>query len=151
MATKLSSKLATWRPSYLLEYVLPAYPQTCSITSSKFAQSMPPGVNLQTHSITTPECISNLARLPPLILHNYGLQMLLLSRLIMISECISKFTPSQPPSVYPNILEYRPQVNLQSRSIRALECISNVTFSSSSGTPRIALSHRLQAILIYCV
>jgi len=49
------------------------------------------------------------------------------------------------------MLDYRLQVHLQSRSITALEYISELTRLSFSGAPRIALNNRLQPVHIYHV
>jgi len=63
-----------------------------------------------------------------------------------ISECISKFTRSQPPSESPTPLDYCLQVHLQSSLITASECISECTRSTFSGAPRNALKHCLQLV-----
>jgi len=66
-------------------------------------------------------------------------------------KCISKPARSRPPIVSPNSLDCGLQVHLQTRSITASKCISEVTRSSFSGATRIALKHRLQPVQIYRV
>jgi len=126
-----------------LNHNLQLYLHTRTITASTSASLNSHdhnlGLHLYVHSITTSKRIFKYARLPPP------------SASGTIVECISKFTRSRLPIVFPSRLEYRLQVHLQSCSITALECISEFTRLSFSGAPRIALKCRLQAIQIYRV
>jgi len=54
------------------------------------------------------------------------LPVLVESRSIAASECISKPTWSRPPSVSPDLLDYGLQVHLQTHSITASKCISRL-------------------------
>jgi len=111
-------------------------------------------VHLQTCSIMASKCISKLSwsrppRVSPNSL-NYGLHMPIPKLAWWQSRSASpKFTQSRPPSVSRNTLDYCFQVHLQTCSIMGSECISEFTWSSFSGAPRIALKHRLQPVHIY--
>jgi len=95
---------------------------------------------------------------PPITLHN-GLQVHLLRPLdhglrlhcrvhsIIASNCTSNLTQSWPPSSQ----YYGIQVHLQVSVIRASECMSEFTWLSFTGTPEIALKHRLQPVQIHHV
>jgi len=148
MASKCISKLAGLRPASAHDQGLQVHLQTRSITASKFAQSWPPcGIPPNSHNHGS-KCISEQARLRHPSLHEDGLQVLLQTSCITISECISKFTRSRPPSVSLNTLDYRLQVHLQAHSIAASEYISEFTRSSFLGAPQIAFKHRLQPVQI---
>jgi len=115
---------------------LPVLIQTRSITASKciskLAQSRHPSaspnslnhclqVHLETRSIAASKCISKLAWLQPPSSHDHGLQVQ-----------ISKLARSWPPSASPNSLDRDLQVHLQSRSIMASKCISELARSQPS-------------------
>ena len=95
---------------------------------------------LQVRTIMASKCIAELARSLPESSHDRGLQV-----------HISKLARSWPASVFPNMLDYRLQVHLYSRSFTALEYISEFTPSSFSGAPRIALKPHPQPVQIYRV
>ena len=150
-ASQYSSKLARLWPPCSLNSGLQLYLRTRLITASKLARSRLLSVfpnsldyGLQSRSITPSKCISKLVPFQRPQVH-------LQSPLITISECISMFTRSRPPSVSPSTLGYRLQVHLHSRSITASEYISEFTWSSFSGALRIAVKRRLQPIQIYRV
>jgi len=86
IASKSIFKLARSRPPSSQDHDLPVHLTPRSISASKFAWSWPPSAsrNLLDHSL----------QVNPQI------------RLISISECISKFTRSGPPSVSPYTLDY---------------------------------------------
>jgi len=67
---------------------------------------------------------------------------------ITISECISKFTPSWPPSISRITLNHCPQLHLQTRLFMALGCMFEFTRLSFSGATCIALKNRLQPVQI---
>jgi len=92
---------------------------------------------------TASQYSSILAWLRPPRSHDHGLQVHLHTRLITISECISKFTRSRPPSVSPDSLDHGLQAHLQTRSITASKCISKLTWLWSSNS----LDHGLQVHL----
>jgi len=87
---------------------------------------------------------------PPISL-DHALQVLLQTRSMKISECITQFTQSRPPSVSPNSLDHTLQVYLQNRSITASKfaqswfskCISTVARSrprsSSLSSPTLSV------------
>ena len=110
-----SSKLAWSRPLSVspnsLDYGLQVHLQTRSITACNFARSWPPSAYLQTRSIKASRGISKLARLRTSQVH-------LQTPSITISDCISQFTWSWPPSESPNTLNYCLQEH-QSRSLSA--------------------------------
>jgi len=102
------------------------HPSTASKYSSSLPQSRPPSVSpnslnqglqvhLQTRSITASRCISSLAPLRSASSHGHGLQV-----------HIFKLARLRPPSVSPNSLDHCLQVHLQTHSITASKCISNV-------------------------
>jgi len=98
--------------------------------------------------LTVSKYSSNLARSrPPNASPNsldHGLQVYLQTR--SITAC--KFAQACPPSASPISLGHGLQVHLQTRSITASEYISEFTWLSFSGPPRIALQHRLQPVQI---
>jgi len=147
------SKLGRSQPSSpfpnSLHHGLQVYLQTRSILACKFAQLwppkcictvatwQPPSAYLQTHSIMASKCISRLARLRSVCLHDHGLQLNLHVCSITTSEWICKFTRSRPPTASPNPIDYCFQVHFQTSSITASECTSEFTESSFSGAPWI--------------
>jgi len=62
---------------------------------------------------------------PPILLHT-GLLGYLQTHSIPASECISKLTRSQPPSVSQNFHDHVLQVHLQARTITASKCITKI-------------------------
>jgi len=54
------------------------------------------------------------------------LPVLVQTRSITVSKCISKLARSRPPSASPNSLDHGLQVHLQTRSIAASKCISKL-------------------------
>ena len=121
--------------------VAPHYKSTASKYSSNLARSSPASaspnsldhglqVYLQTRSITSCKCISELARLRPPSSHEHGLQVHLQARSITASTCISEFTRSTSPSASLSSLELSLQVHIQTRSITASKCISEFTRST---------------------
>ena len=99
-----------------------------STVASWLTDELSPGVQsidrlqvlVQSHLITTSNCISKLARSWPRSASpnslDHGLQVYLQTRLITASRCISKLARLWPP-----------QVHLQTRSITISECISKFT------------------------
>jgi len=155
------SRVAQLWPPTLHDYGFQWYLQTCSITSSKFAQwwpataspnsldygfkvhlsvtrSPPPSAllnflyhSLQLRTIMASHTISKLTWLQPLTVA--------LIYLISASKCISKLTWLQPPS------------HLYVHTRMASNCVSMFTRSSSAGAPQIPLKHLLQPVQIYRV
>jgi len=110
-------------------------PSTGSKYSFNLARSRPPKWN------------SILARLRPPCSHDLGLQVYLQTHSIMISECISKFYRSQPPSVSPNTLDYRHQVHLQTGRITDSKYISKLARSRSQSASLSSFDHGFQVYL----
>jgi len=147
-ASQYSSKLARLWPPSSLDPRLQLYLRTRLITASTLPRSWPLSVfpnsldyGLQSRSITASKCISKLAPLQRPQLH-------LQTPLITISECISMFTRSRPPSVSPSTLDYRLQVHLQSldyscgvylevHSIVIFRCTSNCCQAPPAANPDI--------------
>jgi hypothetical protein len=71
------------------------------------------------------------------------LQVLVQSRSITASKCISKLAPSQPRNVYPNSLHRGLQMYLQTRSIAASKCISKLARSRPPSVSLNSLDHDL--------
>ena len=116
-------------------------------------------VHLQTPSITASKCISRLARLQSVSLHDHGLQV----HLQIGSITTSKFAQSWLSSTSPHSLDYGFQVrtmmasksspyscnqnlgvNLKVHSITASKCLSEILpITASTSIPNLALSwHR---------
>ena len=126
------------RPN-LLNYGLQVHLQTRSITVSKLARSRPPSVS------------------------PHWLDDSIWVRMIMASKFIYTLARSRPWNASPNSHERdlqvhlqtgsitAAQVHLQTRSITSQECITEFTRLSISGTPQIALKHRLQPVQTYPV
>jgi len=72
------------------------------------------------------------------------LLVLLQSRLIMASKCISKLTRSRPLSAIPHSLDHGLQVHLQTLSIAASKCISKLTQSQPPSASPKSLDHGFQ-------
>jgi hypothetical protein len=81
------------------------------------------------------KCILKLARFRPPGLHDQASAVYVQTRSITILECIYMITQSQAASVSPMKLDYRLLVHLQTLSIPEVECISEFTRLSFSGTP----------------
>jgi len=96
--------------------------QLCTIMASKFisnvARLWPPSISWLTH-------------LRPASLHYHHHQLYLQTRQITITECICKFTRSQPLSVSPTTLDSRLSMHLQTRSITACQFASSWSPSAS--------------------
>jgi len=123
-------------------------------------------VHLETHSITGPSSsmsysmfatkyISKLAQLrPPSASPNsidHGFQGHLQNDSITASKCISKLAQFRPWRTSLSSVDDTLPLLLHTRLIMASQCISEITRSSTSGTPRTALKHRQQPVLIYRV
>jgi len=149
-------------PMNLLEVLLQSHSMMASKCMSNLARSWPWSASLnsvdhglQTDSIAAsnlaqlwpPKCISKLAQSwPPsasLSSLDCSPQVYLQTCSITAFKCISEFAQSQPASACPNLLNHVLQVHLRTCLINASKCISDFTQSSSSGSPRIALKHRL--------
>jgi hypothetical protein len=87
--------------------------------------------------------LSRRASLPNYRLQIDRLQVLLQSRSITASKCISKLARSQPPSVSLNSHDY----GLQVRTITASKCISKLARSQPSSVSLNSLDHGLQVQL----
>jgi hypothetical protein len=72
------------------------------------------------------------------------LPVLVKTRSITASKCISKLPQSRPPSAYPNSLNRGLQVHLQTRSIAASQCISKVARSRPPSASPNSLDLALQ-------
>ena len=81
---------------------------------------------------------------PPGILSIDCLEVLVTSRTITASNCISKLAHSQPQCVSPNSLDHGVEVHLQSRSITASKCIFDLEWSP----PPSSYDHSLQVHLL---
>jgi len=133
--TKLARSLPPNASPNSLDHGLQVNLQIRSITVSKFTRSWPPSASthlfdhcLQVHLQTWYHIPSKVHRL---------------TRSITAFKFISELAWLRPPS------SYDLQVDLQTRSIMALECISVFTGSSGSGAPRIALKHHLQPCSLF--
>jgi len=175
-ASRYLSKLALLRPPTSRDHAIQLNLQTQSVTASKcisklarlrppsaFPNSLDyhlqslqdhglPNAYLQTRLITASKCIFKLHQLCSPSAHNHGLQVHLHTRSITILVCITEFSRSRPPNVFPNTHDYRHQVHAQTRGIAASECISEFTWFSFSGAPSIcSQAPRLQPVPIYFV
>jgi len=124
--------------------------QSLSITASRLipncTESQPTSVspNYLDYSLQVCTLIASKCKSPNL--HNLGLHLHFKFRSIKISKCISKFTPSGPPSGSLNILNYRLRVHLQTCLITASKCIPEFAWLSFSGAPGIAVKHRQRPV-----
>jgi hypothetical protein len=138
-----TSKLARLRPPKPLHQGLEGHLQTPSIAASKCLSKLAQLRPRSSHNHGLQVHISRFARLWPASetpnLLNHGLQVHLRTCSITAFKCISVLARLRPPSLHDREL----QVHLQTDSITALEGISKFTRSTFSGTPRIALRHRL--------
>ena len=133
--TIMAYKLARSKPPYMsgifFDHGLRVHLPTHSITASKFTWSCHLSAYLHTYSIMASKCITLLPPFQPPSSHNDALQVLSQAHLIVMSECISKFTGSSPASVSPEMLDYHHHhVHLQIPSITAPGSISEFTLSS---------------------
>jgi len=81
-------------------------------------------VHLQTRSITTSKCISQL--------HDFSLQMHLQTRSITASMCISELNMIPASKCISELLDLDLQMHLQTRSIMASKCISEFNSIAAS-------------------
>jgi len=125
------SELAWSRPASQYHHGLPLGHETCLIKISKCISTL---TWSRAPSVSPKSCW-----LPP--------QMPLETRSIVES----KLARLWPWSVSHNTLGYRFHVDLQTCSIMSPQYITEFTPSSFSEAPRIALKHRLQLVLLYCV
>ena len=124
---------------------------------SKLARSQPPSASpmsldhslqvfLQSRTITTSKCISQLTRLRQPHSHGHGLQVHLQTSLISASECISKPAGSQPPSVSPFSLDYGPQVCMIIASRYISKLAQSHSASLSSLDYELQVYHQIRSI-----
>jgi len=98
--------VTSWPMNRVSAPVAPASRSTATKNSSNHDRSWPPSVSLNTLK--------------------YGLQVLLQTRSIMASKCISELTQCCLPSASPNSLDHGLQVHLQARPIATSKCISKL-------------------------
>ena len=146
---------------HLYDHLILASQYTSNSTSLLLARTHQNSLDhdLEAHlirsTITASMCMSGSAWLPWASASPYSLDHRLLVYLcvllISVWMCICDLAGSLTPSVSPNLLNYRQNVRLSTRSITALQGISEFTRLSYSGAPRIALISRLLPVQISCV